>query len=270
MPRPMTFGSLFAGIGGFDLGFERAGMLPLWQVEIDDYCTRVLEKHWPNVKRYRDVRECGKHNLESVDVVCGGFPCQPHSHAGKRKGAEDDRDLWPEFKRIIDELRPRWVVAENVPGIRTTILDAVLSDLEGMGYAWETAIIPACAVDAPHRRDRVWIVANSNAVRCGRWTHDERQRAPERNGTKGAGSYVADTESRTSGAGLCQSKQGRQRGRRSGNGNIPSGFWVPEPDVGRVAHGVPSRVDRLRSLGNAVVPQVTEFIGRLIVEVDDS
>src|SRR5512139_283122 len=140
----MRFGSLFAGIGGFDLGLERAGMTPVWQVEIDPFCCKVLAKHWPNVTRYEDVRNVGREQLGTVDLICGGFPCQPHSLAGKRRGAEDDRDLWPEYRRIVGECRPRWVLAENVPGIRTTILDQVLSDLESLDYAARTLIVPAC------------------------------------------------------------------------------------------------------------------------------
>ena len=347
----LTFGSLFAGIGGFDLGFERAGMTPLWQVEIDDYCNRVLEKHWPDVKRYRDVREIhgaithteqirrnrqGQHEkrgqagsksrdksaprysepghtgypcpacLEPVDVICGGFPCQPHSLAGKRKGAGDDRDLWPEYRRLIDELRPRWVVAENVPGIRTTILDAVLSDLEGMGYSWETAIIPACAVDAPHRRDRVWIVAHSLGKQDNS-EHERRRRLSEQqrrtigtggkatrpqngqasdNGVSGYGQAVADSDAtrlaqRQGKPGDNGQEQPAAIGRsrwlaEPGVGGLADGLppglaglrWLPEPGVGRVTTGVPERVDKLKSLGNAVVPQVAEFIGRLIVEVE--
>ena len=157
----MRFGSLFAGIGGLDLGLERAGMECVWQVEIDDYCTRVLEKHWPDVRRYGDVRGVGKHNLESVDLIAGGFPCQPHSVAGKQLGEEDDRNLWPEFIRIIRETRPRYVLAENVPGIITTYLDTVLSDLEGEGYAPWPFTFSACGFDAPHRRERIFIVAHT-------------------------------------------------------------------------------------------------------------
>ena len=155
----MRFGSLFAGIGGFDLGLERAGMECAWQVEIDDYCNRVLEKHWPDVRRYRDVKEVGKHNLEPVDLICGGFPCQAYSVAGKRKGADDDRNLWPDYLRIVRELRPTWVVGENVPGIIPMYLDQVLSDLEGEEYTCWTFNIPACAFDAPHRRERIFVVA---------------------------------------------------------------------------------------------------------------
>src|SRR4030042_1871441 len=143
MGSEFTFGSLFAGIGGIDLGFERVGMICKWQVEIDDFCNKVLEKHWPDVRRYRDVRDVGKQNLEPVDLICGGFPCQPHSLAGKRKGKDDERNLWPEYLRIVRELRPAWVLGENVPGIRTTILDDILDDLEGLGYATRTFDIPA-------------------------------------------------------------------------------------------------------------------------------
>jgi DNA (cytosine-5)-methyltransferase 1 len=161
----LTFGSLFAGIGGFDLGLERAGMECKWQVEIDDFCNRVLEKHWPHVKRYRDVREVGKHNLEPVDLICGGFPCQPFSVAGKRDRTSDDRHLWPEVRRVVQEVHPRWFVGENVPGIDDgyeMVLDQVCADLESIGYAVAPPLeIPACAVDADHLRFRVFIIANS-------------------------------------------------------------------------------------------------------------
>jgi DNA (cytosine-5)-methyltransferase 1 len=161
----LTFGSLFAGIGGIDLGLERAGMQCKWQVEIDDYCQKVLQKHWPEVRKYRDVREVGKHNLEPVDLIAGGFPCQPHSVAGKRRGKEDDRNLWPEYLRIIREIRPTWVVGENVPGIITTMLDDVLLDLENEGYTPTTFNIPACALGANHIRYRIIVVAHTNNMR---------------------------------------------------------------------------------------------------------
>lgn len=160
----ITYGSLFSGIGGIDLGFDRAGMKCLWQVEIDDYATSVLEKHWPDVRRFNNVKTVGSHNLATVDVICGGFPCQPHSVAGKRKGADDDRNLWPEYLRIITELRPTWVVGENVPGIITTYLNTVLSDLESEGYSTQTFNLPAAAFDANHRRERIFIVAHSASM----------------------------------------------------------------------------------------------------------
>lgn len=162
--RKMLVGSLFSGIGAMDYGLQRAGMKIAWQVEINDFCRAVLEKHWPDVPKYKDIREVKPDELEPVDLICGGFPCQPFSAAGKRRGTADDRYLWPEMFRVIKALRPRWVLGENVAGIVNLALDTVLSDLESEGYETATFIIPACAVGAPHRRDRVWIVAYSAGV----------------------------------------------------------------------------------------------------------
>ena len=267
----LTFGSLFAGIGGFDLGFERAEMECRWQVEIDPFCQKVLAKHWPDVRRYGDVRECGKHNLETVDVICGGFPCQPHSVAGKRRGAEDDRDLWPEYRRVIAELRPRFVVGENVPGIRTTILDQVLSDLEGLDYTAVTIDIPAVAVDAPHRRHRIFVVAHSTGKRLEGATRQSIQ--GQINGSASTSRTLAHASQQFSDGGNnnreCRSRQIPELGNCVEKAQPISSWWALEPAVGRVAHGVPQRVDRLRALGNAVVPQVAEWIGRRIVEVEE-
>src|SRR6186713_3087505 len=159
----MTVGSLFSGIGGFDLGFERAGFEIRWQVEIDAYASAVLAQHWPTVRRYRDVRTVCGGCLDPVDVICGGFPCQPHSLAGKRAGSSDERDLWPHFARLIRECHPRWVVAENVPGLLSSeagrFFGTVLGDLAACGYDAEWQSLPASAFGAPHRRDRVWLVA---------------------------------------------------------------------------------------------------------------
>ena len=155
MSGEMRFGSLFAGIGGFDLGLERAGMECAWQVEIDPYCQKVLAKHWPDVPRYEDVREVGKHNLEEVDLICGGFPCQPVSQAGKQKGKDDKRWLWPEYRRIVSELRPNYVFVENVRNLLRLHGTEVLGDLTTLGYDAEWEVIPARAVGAPHKRDRL-------------------------------------------------------------------------------------------------------------------
>ena len=270
----MRFGSLFAGIGGLDLGLERAGMECAWQVEIDDYCTRVLAKHWPDVPKYGDVRDVGEHNLEPVDLIAGGFPCQPHSVAGKRRGAEDDRNLWPEFIRIIEELEPRLVLAENVPGIVTTYLDKVLSDLEGAGYTCATLNLPACAFDAPHKRARIFIVAYATGRK------DDERRPRNMGKTSASGESV----NATIGDGSTnvpnppserlqrQRTQGEQITKAHGGQDVPlcngghRTIWTVEPNVGRVADGIPNRVDRLRGLGNAVVPQVAEWIGRRIIE----
>lgn len=329
----MTFGSLFSGIGGFDLGLERAGMRCSWQVEIDDYANRVLEKHWPAVKRYRDVREVGSQNLESVDLICGGFPCQPHSLAGKRQASADERDLWGEFARIIRELRPRYVVAENVPGLLSSesgrFFGRVLRDLAACGYDAEWECIPASAFGAPHRRDRVWIVAYSKSERIMRETRNVSQEDgrsknslpriiecssdvsnANSNGRRlqqitrgkfktetnvnddGTQESVAHTDGKrwreerqfrcdeseeriASGSQKMADPNGSRckgywdspfRGKAEYPMSIFSSWWAIEPDVGRVAHGIPKRVDRLKCLGNAVVPQVVEWIGKQIIE----
>lgn len=164
----LTHLSLFSGIGGLDLAAEWSGFRTVGQCEWADYPTKVLEKHWPDVPRWRDIRTLTKESFydrtgkRTVDIVSGGFPCQPFSVAGKHRGSEDDRYLWPEMLRVISELRPTWVVGENVAGIVNMALDQVYADLENEGYTVQAFIIPACAVDAPHRRDRCAIVAHCN------------------------------------------------------------------------------------------------------------
>lgn len=232
-----TFGSLFAGIGGIDLGLERAGMTCRWMVEIDPFCQKVLAKHWPDVTRYGNVKECGSHNLETVDLIAGGFPCQPHSVAGKRRGAADDRNLWPEFLRIIREVRPAWVLAENVPGIVSLYLDTVLADLEGEDYTCWTFNIPACAFNAPHRRERIFVVAHTSSERIqGVW----QKQIPRQSSF----SWLKNVR---------------------GIEDLRERSDIPEPLFRGTCDGVPYWMDRLRALGNAVVPQVAEWIGRQIL-----
>lgn len=227
----MTVGSLFSGIGGLDLGLERAGMEIRWQVEIDKFCRKVLEKHWPDVRRYGDIRELTGDELERVDLICGGFPCQPVSLAGKRCGQEDERWLWPEMARIIRMVRPRYVLVENVPGLLVRGMGDILGDLASLGYDAEWQVLPAAAFGAPHIRERVFIVAYSDSQRCN-------------------GRPCIFPASRT------ERKLSTQR----------DNPWAVESGVGRVAYGVPNRVYRLRALGNAVVPQVAEWIGRRIIK----
>jgi len=270
----LTFGSLFAGIGGFDLGLEWAGMRCAWQVEIDPFCQKVLAKHWPDVERFSDVRECGKHNLKPVDVICGGVPCQPFSVAGKRRGAADDRNLWPEAIRVVKELRPHWIVFENVAGIRTVILDQVLSDLERMEYSSGTAYLSAGAIGAGHRRLRAFIIANSGGERL----ENIAQMGPEAWAINGMGREHTSVDSLPDLRGFLvyRSPEARFRVRLSGFGGVrrsrlesirdSTAWYETESGICGVAHGVPARVDRLRALGNAVVPQCAELIGRLIVE----
>lgn len=236
----MTFGSLFAGIGGIDLGLERAGMECRWQVEIDPWCRRVLAKHWPDVARYEDVRDVGADNLEPVDLIAGGFPCQDVSLAGRRAGLQGERTtLWSEFARIIRELRPRWVLAENVPGLLSSdsgqFFGDILRDLAACGYDAEWDCISAAAIGAPHKRDRVFIVAHPKSEH-------------------GAWAFGART--------------GRRESQVQARDGIRAGVWdALDPRVLRMADGLPHRVDRLRGLGNAVVPQVIERIGRTILSV---
>jgi DNA (cytosine-5)-methyltransferase 1 len=242
-----TFGSLFAGIGGVDLGLERAGWECRWQVEIDPFCRHVLEHHWPDVPRYGDIRELDWNGVERVDLLAGGFPCQPFSTAGQRRRLDDDRWLWPEFARAIRELRPAYVLVENVPGLLVGGgMGSLLGGLAELGYDAEWESIPASAVGAPHLRYRVWIVAYANALA-------DSARAEWR----GSQLQVVASRDRAAEPRECY-----------GDSRSEPGRWLAEPGVGRVADGVPSRLDRLRALGNAVVPQVVEVIGRRLLEVE--
>ncbi len=330
----MKVGSLFSGIGGIDLGLQRAGMEIVWQVENDEWCRRVLARHFPDAVRYGDVRDCHgevladaegngvegcegagpgrarrgvpdgcRQALASVDLICGGFPCQPVSHAGRRLGAEDERWLWPEFMRIIREVRPRWVLVENVPGLLSIddgrLFGGVLRDLAEGGYDAEWDCIPASALGAPHIRDRVFVVAHNRGQRDGVQSvaRTERSRTAI-SANDGADGQVADSQptQRRKGAARGHNADGEDTRRQEAAGGLGAGgetladaehtrqgqgwsweagraisecgagWWATEPDVGRVAHGIPARVDRLRGLGNAVVPQVAEYIGRLIME----
>jgi len=238
--RKLRVLDLFSGIGGFSLGLERAGMETVAFCEIDEFCQKVLKKNWPDVPIFNDVRSLDYDG--SIDVICGGYPCQPFSLAGNRKGAEDDRHLWSAMFGLIQKHRPRWVIGENVAGHISMGIDSVLTDLESEFYTTRAFIIPACAVNAPHRRDRVWIVANAKSKQ-GTSTNNKREQ-----GT------------------ACQSEQSESRGR---NSRILRGCdWEFEPAVGRVVNGVPDGMDRLKSLGNAVVPQIPEIIGRAILNIE--
>ena len=262
----MKVGSLFSGIGGLELGLERAGMTVSWQVECDPYASKVLAKHWPNVPRFIDVREVGKHNLSHVNIICGGFPCQDISVAGRREGITGKRSgLWKEFARIIDEIRPAFVLIENVPALRSRGLSVVLGDLAALGYDAEWDCLSASSLGAPHVRDRIFVVANANRSRQ---LQPQGGIATQRRRVSHGRSAMAHTEGL---GGELRAATRERQGRFTGVGPEgwpepePSGWWATEPNVGRVAHGVPSRVDRLRCLGNAVVPQVAEHIGRMIL-----
>ena len=278
--------------------------------EIDPYCRAVLKKHWPGVPCFEDVRELHAFDVGPVDLICGGFPCQDISTAGKGAGLRGERSgLWSEYRRLIEECRPAWVVIENVSALRSRGLDQVLREVAALGYDAEWHCISASAVGAPHRRDRVWIVAYRRGQR-GSARGDSADlvgtpREAEGNGEQrewrwpaidDSGADVAHAPLLSFGAGLCQPDAAPERhqlgdggcavadpisergcGRhaeredaedaRQSPGHPRSRTWDVEPDVGQVANGVPSRVDRLRCLGNAVVPQIPEIIGRAIMNV---
>jgi len=249
----LTFGSLFAGIGGLDLGLERAGMECKWQVEIDDYCQKVLAKHWPDITLYGDVHNVGNHNLEAIDLICGGFPCQDVSQQGLRKGITKGTrsGLWFEFHRIIEEMQPQWAIIENVRGLLSIDNGAgfgtVLRDLATIRYNAEWACFPASAFGAHHKRYRVFIVA---------YPQSRNVQPPKQ--TRACQSSTWEQE---------QGHTNRDRGIFAQLPTIDPRL-SSEPRVGRVAHGIPHRVDRLRALGNAVVPQVAEWIGQRILEME--
>lgn len=236
----LTFGSLFAGIGGFDLGFERAGLRCEWQVEIDGFCRRVLAKHWPNVRRWDDVRTFppGPADAWRVDVVCGGFPCTDISSSGKCEGLSGrNSGLWFDMLRVIRVLGPRIVVVENVADIVHRGLGDVLAGLAAAGFDAEWQVLPAAAFGSPQRRERAFVVAHAH----GRG----RQGGTQRNGK---GTFTEGWNYRD-GLALAERRAGDARS------------WVRRAD-----DGIPGRVDRLRACGNAVCPDVAEWIGRRIIE----
>lgn len=248
----MRFLSLFAGIGGFDLGLERAGMQCVGQVEVDEYCNKVLSKHWPNVKRIKDIRNVKGKEFGTVELICGGFPCQPFSTAGKRHGKKDDRYLWPEMLRVIQAIRPHWILGENVVGIINLGAETVSHDLESVGYTVQMFIIPAGAIGVPHRRERVWILANSNSNRLlSIFTKEYEKKRTERVSTEWCPNwYVPELG---------------QKGT-----TVFTEQWEIPPEPFRVVDGIPNQLDRIKALGNAVVPQVAEVIGRAILETENA
>ncbi len=243
MSAPLTIGSLFSGIGGLELGLERAGLGPvIWQVEKDEYCRAVLAKHWPDATRYEDVKDVGGRNLAPTDVICGGFPCQDISYAGGGMGFNGDRSgLVVEFLRIVRELRPRYVVVENVAALLTRGLAVVLGELSGIGYDAEWSIVSACSVGAPHVRRRLFIVAYTNGEHG--WSR-VRHSLAQQDGTLQA----------------LDGCPGPRVGWRARMAN-PSALY-------RGADGVPDRSQRNRAIGNAVVPAVGEVVGRVILDLE--
>lgn len=243
---------LFSGIGGFSLGLERAGMETVAFCEIDPYCRKVLRKHWPDVPIYEDVRDVSKDRLESdgitgIDVITGGFPCQDVSNSGKKGHATDSRTgLWTEIKRLVGEIRPRYVLMENVPGLLNRGMGDVLAGFSGIGYDVEWETVSAHSVGGFHKRSRIWFVAHPQG---GRWKPIFSE-------------YRVFQEAFDN----CARLAGDRRSFYAPDcGRV---LWETEPDICRVVDDVPNRMDRLKGLGNAVVPQIPEIIGRAILKVE--
>ena len=308
---------LFSGIGGFSLALERVGFTTVGFCEVDPYCRLLLQKHWKGVTIHHDIKKLEAKDIkEPIDILTGGFPCQPYSVAGKQKGTNDDRYLWPDMFRVIKEVRPTWIIAENVRGIINIqdgmVFETVCTDLESEGFEVQAFIIPAAGVGAPHKRERVWIVGYSkhngsltSKIRRRNQEADARSKEgkissiePERTsgssdnevmentrrtlrqGSEFEGKNANESEqenadqfkrsSSTSEHNVANSKgvhvQGQQDRSWQGESRGES-WWRTEPDVGRVANGVPGRVYRLKGLGNSIVPQIAEEIGRAIWNV---
>jgi DNA (cytosine-5)-methyltransferase 1 len=261
----LTHGSLFSGIGGFDLAAQWAGFENIFQVEIDKFCQKINEKNFPNTNKYFDIKQfSGNEYANRINVISGGFPCQPFSVAGKRKGTSDDRALWGEMFRVIDTVKPQWIIAENVPGLLTIesglVLEQCFIDLESSGYTASAFIIPALAKDAPHKRDRIWIVANRNDIvsdelyKSRKKTWEEKSSLVVKSSPRLLSKHTTDTN-----------QQGLQGGMqpifntehyRGQNQTWNENWYEVATRLCRVDDGVSNRVDRLKSLGNAIVPQV--------------
>lgn len=315
----MTHLDLFSGIGGFALGLRMAGGFETVAFcESDKFCHQVLNRHWPDVPIFDDIKTLKGTDVGTIGIVTGGAPCQPFSVAGKQGGTADNRYLWPEMFRVIQETNPNWVIFENVPGIINMALEQVLSDLESEGYGTETFIVPACGVNAPHRRNRVWVVAHAKCTQ--RWpckpvghdadrSDDRWNKTPSGDrtpGSHGRDGIMANPTGRSSTMANANIEHGdherpgtntvcgelRQKTKLQRYGNrkskpglgreiarLPSGLdghftdtwngdW--EGNTPRVSRGVPNRTNRLKALGNSVVPQIVAEIGRIIQLVENN
>lgn len=280
MNEKPTHLDLFSGIGGFALAAGWAGFETVGFCDNEPYAQAVLKKHWPNVPIHGDIKALDGKAYRGVTLLTGGFPCQPFSCAGKQRGKDDDRYLWPQMLRVIQEARPAWIVGENVVGIIGLALEQVCSDLEACGYEVEPIIIPACGVDAPHRRNRVWIVAHSKCQRLEGLDSTKLSKCDSEwktTNTRTNSSYMADTLChgrkglRQQVGDSCKNVEGRQDTEIYG---IPSFVRDPANEqsdsqsfVGRVGDGIPHRTHRLKGLGNAIVPQVAYQIIKGIREL---
>jgi DNA (cytosine-5)-methyltransferase 1 len=297
-----SIGSLFAGIGGFELGLERAipGAYTLWQVEQNQYCQKVLAKHWPQAKIYDDVRNITKNNVEQVDILCGGFPCQDISLAGKGEGLHGKKSgLWWEMHRIIDELQPKAVIMENVAAITIRGLGTVLGSLSEIGYDAEWCTIRASDFGAPHRRERWFCVAYSNSsteakprktIESNRtckkqstFIHKKDKKWKEGkyrenffdnrcNCSQNVSTYSNQKRSQNESINTQQTYREASEMFKHSSGRVSNqerNYWERFPiesPICRRDDGIPHRLDRIAALGNAIVPQCSEWIGRKLWE----
>ena len=313
---------LFSGIGGFSLGLEEAGLVEtIAFCDYEPYCQKILKKHWPKVPIYNNIKELNYETLKQdgikdIDIITGGYPCQPFSVAGKQRAEKDPRHLWPEMFRLIKECRPTWVIGENVSGHIKLGLDTVISDLESEGYSTRTFNIPASGVGALHQRQRIWIISHTNEYGSHQEKRNETEQSSDwekdrvsiRNGNStttdpnckdvhkqqgnirsssnkfikedfgGLRKDISSTEdvAHTNSEGTQKLGQHNEMGSRvfenssksytSSNKIGKENWWGFEPRVGRVVDGVPNRVDRIKCLGNSVVPQIPYLIGLSILK----
>ena len=305
---------LFSGIGGFALALEKVGFKTVGFCEVNPYCRLLLQKHWKGVTIHHDIKRLETKDIkEPIDILTGGFPCQPYSVAGKQKGTDDNRYLWPDMFRVIKEIKPTFVVAENVRGIVNIqdgmVFETVCSDLESEGFEIQPFIIPAAGVGAPHKRERVWIVGYSkhngsltSKIRRGNQKVDARaqerqnQAIESQRTSRSNNNEIMENSRRTLRQGakfdkenaneskqenankferssstpehhVANTKGVHVQGQQDRSGQEQSrreSWWEFEPNVGRVANGVPGRVHRLKGLGNSIVPQIAEEIGKAI------
>lgn len=293
--RKLTVGSCFSGIGGIELGLEwTGGFETRWQIENDEYASRVLAKHWPNVKRYSDIRDVVR--PEPVDLICGGFPCQDVSLAGKRAGLEGKRStLWGEMFRLVCEVKPRWVLAENVPGLLSSddgrFFGNILRDLAFIGFDAEWQVLSAAGVGAPHLRQRLFIVSYPHRIRHvrGEGVQEGKQYLNWRQALGKPDplpANVSDAGSKSSTQSVfaihCHEEIKRRktekvRGKNREESKVGTaiftgisgiGEWLPEPQMARMVDGVPEELEQIRCLGNAVVPQVAQKVGEMILNFE--
>ena len=254
----ISHGSLFSGIGGFDIASNWCGIKNIFQVENDTFCKRILEKNFPKTKKYNDIKEFNGIKYEGkIDILSGGFPCQPFSHAGRKKGEKDSRYLWDEMFRVIKEVKPEWVIIENVYGLLTlqggVVLEKVLADMESEKFEVQPFIIPACSKNSPHRRDRIWIVANSesNRSKCKQKRKGVSRNEYHKSGRKRMGNKLKDSFDYVAPTSWNQER-----------------IKIASKLCGR-DDGISNSLDRSRNkaLGNAIVPQVAFEILSSIINV---